>query len=200
MQKGQDKGHSTVLCPDKIGGFIVDKDNSKLSLRDGIKKVALCLLVIASIIASDQLSKLWIRTNLTIGESLPLIGRLSLIHIGNTGSAFGLLANQTFLIIVTSIAALLFIMLFLRYLSPATTLSIVSIGLIMSGALGNLIDRLRFGSVTDFIYFRLWGNFHWPAFNIADASIVVGVCLLIYSFYRSGVFSRAYEHNHEPQN
>jgi signal peptidase II len=190
---------SIVLWLGKIGDFAVDKDNSKPSVRDSIKRATLCLLVIASIIASDQLSKLWIRTHLTIGESLPLIGRLSLIHIRNTGSAFGLLANQTFLIIVISIAALLFILLFLRYLSPATTLSIVAIGLLMGGALGNLIDRLRFGSVTDFIYFRLWGNFHWPAFNIADASIVVGVCLLIYSFYRSGVFTRAYERNNKPQ-
>jgi signal peptidase II len=190
---------SIVLCLGKIGDFVVDKDNSKPSLRDSIKRATLCLLVIALVIASDQLSKLWIRTNLAIGESLPLIGRLSLIHIRNTGSAFGLLANQTFLIIVISIAALLFILLFLRYLSPATTLSIVAIGLLMGGALGNLIDRLRFGSVTDFIYFRLWGNFHWPAFNIADASIVVGVCLLIYSFYRSGIFTKAYERSNKPQ-
>lgn len=177
----------------------MDKDNSKLPVRDIVKRATLCLLIVASIIASDQLSKLWIRTHLAIGESTPLIGRLSLIHIRNTGSAFGLLANQTFLIIVISIAALLFILLFLRYISPTTTLSIVAIGLLMGGALGNLIDRLRFGSVTDFIYFRLWGNFHWPAFNIADASIVVGVCLLIYSFYRSGVFTRAYERNNKPQ-
>ena len=176
----------------------MDKDNSKLPVRDIVKRATLCLLIVASIIASDQLSKLWIRTHLAIGESTPLIGRLSLIHIRNTGSAFGLLANQTFLIIVISIAALLFILLFLRYISPTTTLSIVAIGLLMGGALGNLIDRLRFGSVTDFIYFRLWGNFHWPAFNIADASIVVGVCLLIYSFYRSGVFTRAYERNNKP--
>ena len=190
---------SIVLWLGRIGDFVVDKDNPKPSVRDSIKRATLCLLVIASIVASDQLSKLWIRTNLAIGESLPLIGRLSLIHISNTGSAFGLLANQTFLIIVISIAALLFILLFLRYLSPATRLSIVAIGLLMGGALGNLIDRLRFGSVTDFIYFRLWGSFHWPAFNIADASIVVGVCLLIYSFYRSGIFAKAYERSDKPQ-
>jgi signal peptidase II len=190
---------SIVLWLGKIGDFAVDKDSSKPSVRDGIVRAALCLLVIASIIASDQLTKLWIRNHLAIGESLPLIGRLSLIHIRNTGSAFGLLANQTVLIIIISIAALLFILLFLRYLSPATTLSIVAIGLLMGGALGNLLDRIRFGSVTDFIYFRLWGDFHWPAFNIADASIVVGVCLLIYSFYRSGVFTRAHERNSKSQ-
>ena len=178
----------------------MDKDNSKLPLWENIKKATLCLIVIALISASDQLSKLWIRTHLALGELLPITDRLSLIYIGNTGSAFGLLANQTFLLITISIAGLLFILLFLRYLSPATTLSIVSIGLILGGAVGNLIDRLRFGCVTDFIYFRLWGDFHWPAFNVADAAIVVGVFVLIYSFYKSGVFRKAYGRDHGPQN
>lgn len=178
----------------------MDKDNSKLPLRDSIKKAALCLLVIALISASDQLSKLWVRAHLAPGESLLITDRLSLVNIENTGSAFGLLANQTFLIIIISIAGLLFILLFLHYLSAATTLSIVSISLIMGGAVGNLIDRIRFGCVTDFIYFRLWGDFHWPAFNIADAAITVGIFLLIYSFYKSGVFKKADERNHRPQN
>jgi signal peptidase II len=177
----------------------VDKGNSKLSVSDSIKKAALCLIVIALVSASDQLSKLWIRTHLAPGESLNITDRLSFIHIENTGSAFGLLANQTFLIIIISIAGLLFILLFLRYLSPATKLSIVSIGLIMGGAVGNLIDRIRSGSVTDFIHFRLWGDFYWHTFNIADAAIVVGVFVLIYSFYRSGVFRKAYGRDHGPQ-
>jgi signal peptidase II len=178
----------------------VDKDNSKLPLRDSIKKAILCLIVIALVSVPDQLSKLWIRTHLERGESLPITDRLSLVYIGNTGSAFGLFANQAFLLIAISIAALLFILLFLRYLSPATTLSMVSIGLILGGAVGNLIDRLRFGYVTDFIYFRLWGDFHWPAFNIADTAITVGVFVLIYSFYRSGVFRKAYGRDSRPQN
>jgi signal peptidase II len=177
----------------------VDKGNSKLSVSDSIKKAALCLIVIALVSASDQLSKLWIRTHLAPGESLNITDRLSFIHIENTGSAFGLLANQTFLIIIISIAGLLFILLFLRYLSPATKLSIVSISLIMGGAVGNLIDRIRSGSVTDFIHFRLWGDFYWHTFNIADAAIVVGVFVLIYSFYRSGVFRKAYGRDHGPQ-
>jgi lipoprotein signal peptidase len=86
---------SFALWLGKIGDFAVDKDNSKPSVRDSTKRATLCLLVIALVIASDQLTKMWIRTYLEIGESLPLIGRLSLIHISNTGSAFGLLANQT---------------------------------------------------------------------------------------------------------
>jgi signal peptidase II len=178
----------------------VDRDNSKLSLRDSIKKVALCLLVIALVSVPDQLSKLWVRAHLAPRESLNITERLSLSYIENPGAALGLFANKTFLLIIISIAALLFILLFLRYLSPATTLSIVSIGLILGGAVGNLIDRLRFGYVIDFIDIRLWGNFHWPVFNIADAAITVGVFVLIYSFYRSGVFRKAYGRDHEPQN
>jgi signal peptidase II len=125
-------------------------------------------------------------------ELLP--GFLNLVYVKNYGSAFGLLANQTFLLITITIASLLIISLLLRYLSPATTLSIVSIGLILGGAIGNLIDRLRFGWVTDFIDIHLQNLFHWPAFNLADASITIGICLFIYSLYRSGLFKKAYEH------
>lgn len=177
----------------------MDKDNSVLPLRDSIKKAALCLLVISLVSASDQLSKLWVRAHLAPGESLIITDRLSLINIENTGSAFGLLANQTFLIITISVAGVLFILLFLRYLSPATALSIVSVGLILGGAVGNLIDRIRFGCVTDFIYFRLWGDFYWPAFNVSDAALTVGVFVLIYSFYRSGIFRKAYGRDHGSQ-
>jgi signal peptidase II len=123
-----------------------------------------------------------------------------LTYVGNTGSIFGLLANQTFLLSIIGVASLLIILLFLRYLSSATTLSMVSIGLILGGAVGNLIDRLRFGYVTDFIDFRLWGNFHWPAFNIADAALTVGIFTFIYYFFKSGVFRKTYERNHSPQN
>ena len=139
----------------------------------------------------DQLSKLWIRNNLAPSESTPEIGFLRLTHVLNTGSAFGLLANQTFLLTIITIASLFVILLFLHHLSPPATLSIVSIGLIFGGAVGNLIDRLHLGYVTDFIDARLWGNFHWPAFNIADAAIVVGVFALVFSFYRSGLFRKS---------
>jgi len=167
----------------------VDKDNSELPLRDSIKKAALCLLVISFVSVSDQLSKLWVRANLVSGESLIITDRLSLINIENTGSAFGLLANQTFLIITISVAGVLFILLFLRYLSPATALSIVSVGLILGGAVGNLIDRIRFGYVTDFVDVRLWRDFHWPAFNVADSAITVGSIMLavfIFLTFRKG--------------
>jgi signal peptidase II len=126
-------------------------------------------------------------------------GFFHLVYLRNSGSAFGLPASQTFLLIATSVAILLIVMLFSYYLfahyrSPITTLSIVSLSLILGGAVGNLIERLRFGYVTDFIDIRLWGNFHWPAFNIADAAIVIGILTFVYSLYRSGLFKKVYEH------
>jgi signal peptidase II len=199
MQKGQDNESPTKLETGKIPDF-VGEDKSRVSSDRQRRRLGLFLIVAVLVVTFDQLSKAWIRAHLALGESLPITGRLSLIHIRNTGSAFGLLANQTFLIIIIGIASLLIVLLFLRYLSQVTTLSMVSIGLIWGGAVGNLIDRLHFGYVTDFIYFRLWGNFYWPTFNIADAAITVGVFVLIYSFYKSGMFSKEYERNHGPQN
>jgi signal peptidase II len=199
MQKGQDNESPTGLETSNTSDF-VGEDRSRVSSNIQRRRLGLFLIVAALIVTFDQLSKLWIRAHLVLGESLPLTDRLSLTYIGNTGSAFGLLANRTVLLIIIGIASLLIVLLFLRYLSQVTTLSMVSIGLVWGGAVGNFIDRLRFGYVTDFIYFRLWGDFYWPAFNIADAAITVGVFVLIYSFYKSGVFSRDYERNHGPQN
>jgi signal peptidase II len=195
----QDNGSPSKLEVRKITDF-VGEDKSKVSPSTRRGKLGLFLVVVALVVAFDQLTKLWVRAHLEFGESLPITGRFSLTYVGNTGSAFGLLANQTFLLIIIGIASLLIILLFLRYLSPTTTLSMVSIGLILGGAVGNLVDRVCFGYVTDFIDFRLWGNFHWPAFNIADAALTVGLFILIYSFYRSGVFRKGHEHNHGPQN
>jgi signal peptidase II len=199
MQKGQDNESPSKSETGKIPGF-VGEDKPRVSSDRQRRRLGLFLIVAALVVTFDQLSKLWIRAHLALGESLSITGRLSLTYVGNTGSAFGLLANQTFLLIIIGIASLLLVLLFLRYLSQVTTLSMVSIGLIWGGAIGNLVDRLRFGYVTDFIYFRLWGSFHWPAFNVADAAITVGVFVLIYSFHKSGVFGREYERDHGPQN
>jgi len=199
MEKGQDNESPTELETSKTSGF-AGEDRASVTPDIQRRRLGLFLIVAALIVTFDQLTKLWIRAHLALGESLPLTDRLSLTYIGNTGSAFGLLANRTVLLIIIGIASLLIVLLFLRYLSQVTTLSMVSIGLVWGGAVGNFIDRLRFGYVTDFIYFRLWGDFYWPAFNIADAAILVGVFMLIYSFYKSGVFAKDYGRNHGPRN
>lgn len=159
------------------------------------KKIGLSLAIASLVIVSDQLSKAWVRVNLSPTIPFPERGFLDLVYVENSGSAFGLFANQTFLLIITTLATLLIILLFLHFLSPATTLSIVSLSLILGGAIGNLTDRLRFGCVTDFIYFHIHSLFCWPAFNLADTAIVVGIFTLIYSLYRSSLFSKVYEHD-----
>jgi len=156
------------------------------------RKIALFVVVAALVLALDQLSKSWARNNVIEIELLP--GFLNFIYVGNYGSAFGLFANQTFLLISITITSLVIILLFLRHLYRATTLSFVSTGLILGGALGNLIDRLRFGYVTDFIDVHLGNLFHWYTFNLADTAIVIGIFTFIYYLCCSGLFSKVYEH------
>jgi len=166
------------------------------------KLAGLSLIAAALVIALDQVSKSWVRGNLTPGESLPEAGFLRLTYVTNTGFVFGLPANQIFLLIFTTVVILLILPLFFYYLtvhyrSHITSLCTMCLGLILGGAIGNLIDRLRFGYVTDFIDIRLWGNFHWPAFNFADASIVIATFTLAYALFRSGLFRKVYDHNRE---
>jgi len=166
------------------------------------KLAGLSLIAAALVIALDQLSKSWVRGNLAPGESLPEAGFLRLTYVTNPGFVFGLPANQTFLLIFTTVVILLILPFFFYYLtvhyrSHITSLCTICLGLILGGAIGNLIDRLRFGYVTDFIDIRLWGNFHWPAFNFADASIVIATFTLAYALFRSGLFRKAYDHNRE---
>lgn len=134
------------------------------------------------VISADQLSKLWIRLNLDVGESLPQTGLFRLTHIHNSGAAFGLFQDQSLLlsiIAITGIGILLFLVLFTyrRFDFLDTTLSRLSLGLILGGTVGNLIDRLSSGYVIDFMDVGIW-----PTFNTADSAVVVGAILLAYSF------------------
>ena len=109
---------------------------------------------------------------------------MRLTHVRNEGIIFGISVNQTLslvLPIVVVVAALLF---YFYYAPGKSGLMKAALGLLVGGSLGNLVDRLRFGYVTDFIDLRLWGNFHWPAFYLADSAIVIGAILLAYSVLR----------------
>jgi len=133
------------------------------------------------IVIADQLSKIWIRTNLVVGQSLPEVGFPRLTHISNTGAAFGLFQGQTFPLIIVAligVAVLLFytFLFYRRFPSLDNWLAWTGLGLVLGGTIGNLIDRLRLGYVTDFIDFGFW-----PAFNLADSAIVVGVIIFAYS-------------------
>ena len=133
------------------------------------------------LVAADQLSKLWIRSNLAIGESLFEVGFFRLTYVHNTGAAFGLFQGQSLpltIITLVGVAALLLYVFFFHHRFPFldNRLGKLALGLVLGGTVGNLIDRVYLGHVTDFIDFNFW-----PAFNIADSAIVVGIIILAYS-------------------
>ncbi len=193
MQKGQDNGFPSKLVTSKITNS-VGEDKSKVSPGKYRGRLRLLLIVVALVVILDQLSKLWINANQPQTELLP--GFLDLRYTKNYGAIFGLFSNHTELFIALGIAASVIILVFLYYFPPATTVGILSFALILSGAVGNLIDRIRLGYVIDFISIHVQELFRWPAFNIADAALTVGILTLIYYFYKSGVFRKAHEHNH----
>ena len=133
----------------------------------------------------DQLTKYLIYTNLTYADRLPVIeGFFYLTHVRNTGAAFGMFADapdpwRLIFFISVSLVAIAIILSFFRQLAPGDRLPAASLGMILGGALGNLIDRIHHGEVVDFLHFKLWGGYAWPDFNLADSFIVVGVALLV---------------------
>lgn len=128
-----------------------------------------------SVLAADQLSKHLVRANMELHQSIPSEGWVRLTYNTNPGGAFGFFANQTFLLIVAAVVGVSVLILYLRYFPLGSAPLKVGLGLEMGGAIGNLIDRLRFGEVTDFIDLGFW-----PVFNLADSAIVVGAVLLAY--------------------
>lgn len=148
-------------------------------------------------LAFDQITKVWIEASLTYADRVPVIdGFFYLTRVRNPGAAFGMLATspepfrQIFFVVVTGIAVVL-VFSFYRRLAPGDRLSGLALGLVLGGALGNLVDRVRLGEVVDFLHFRLWGGFAWPDFNIADSAIVVGVALLVLELFASEGEQRA---------
>ena len=130
--------------------------------------------LVIGVFVFDQVTKAIIRSSLSLGDSWPEEGIFRIVHGLNTGSAFGLFAGFTNLLVVASIIGIVFILfVFLKQNNSVIWLRL-SLGLIVGGALGNLFDRVKDGAVVDFISVG-----RWPAFNIADSSISVGMCLLL---------------------
>lgn len=149
------------------------------SWRQGV----LFVLTVVGVVVFDQLTKQLLRDRVAPLEVVPVFGCLSFCHICNPGSAFGIFARQSVLITLAAVAGLAAILLFSRYFRQSSKLGSLALALVFGGAIGNLIDRFRFGCVTDFIDVRLWRDFHWPAFNVADSAITVGViALLVFIF------------------
>ena len=144
---------------------------------------------VALALVLDQLSKLWIVRNLSFADRIPVLdGFFYITHVRNPGAAFSLFATapepfrRIFFVAVTLVAIVL-VFSFLRRLAPGERLSALALGLVLGGAVGNLIDRLVYGEVIDFLHFRLIGGYSWPDFNLADSFIVSGVALLVLELF-----------------
>jgi signal peptidase II len=138
----------------------------------------------AVIVLVDQFTKRLVRDRVDFRESIPIVdGFISIVHARNPGAAFSLLADAPawfrgpffIAITVTAIAVLLYV---IGRLSVEDRLVRLALGGVLGGAVGNLIDRLTFGEVTDFIDVH-WRSYHWPAFNVADSSITIAVSAVI---------------------
>jgi signal peptidase II len=135
------------------------------------------------ILLSDQITKILILKNFEIYQSIEITSFLNIVLVFNTGAAFSIFSDghdwQRYMLLVSTIVIIIFLIYYLHRHIKNNWLQELSIYLIISGAIGNLIDRIRLGMVVDFIDFHI-GDFHWPAFNIADSAISIGAMTLIF--------------------
>ena len=146
----------------------------------GLSQWVALLVIAGTAIVADQLTKSIVSMRLPIGDAVATIGPFSIHHVQNSGIAFGLFADSTTAVIVLTAAAVTAMLVFFARQAQRHPLLPVALGLVIGGSVSNLIDRVRLGHVTDFLDFL-----YWPAFNLADTFIVVGVALLFVSFVAS---------------
>ena len=149
-----------------------------------MKKYLFIVSVLLSVIVLDQLTKLAICRTLPLHHQIEVSRNFfHIVHIRNPGIAFGLLTDAgsryriPMLILISGVAVFI-IVYFLSQIKDGSRLQLVCFSLLLGGAAGNLIDRFRFGAVVDFIDVHWYSSFHWPAFNVADSAITIGICLL----------------------
>ncbi len=154
------------------------------------KKIGLVLLIVGVILLLDQVTKALIVRHMSLYQSEPVVASFfHFTYVRNAGAAFGFLAQtpawfrQPFFVVVTGVAVLA-LGIFLRNADETDRMTNIAVATILGGALGNLIDRIRAGSVIDFLDFHLHG-YHWPAFNVADTCITLGVIGLLWASFRN---------------
>jgi len=132
------------------------------------------LLIVLSIIAIDQITKYFVISYLTPSDSIEIFPFLHLVIVRNTGAAFGMFRNfgSTFFVGISVLAVT-----FIVYLLIKSSYNFIGLSLVLGGAIGNLIDRILYGKVVDFIDFSI-GKFHWYTFNVADSSLTVGIIVI----------------------
>ena len=162
-------------------------EENRLSIKAHKNRVhkAYFFMITLFVLACDQLSKNWISGHFEPGESWPLIsGIFSLTYVRNPGAAFGMLAFRTSFFIIVSLL-MIFLIIYGERFFPGESFSLrLSMSLLLGGAVGNLIDRMRYGYVIDFLDFKIW-----PVFNVADISLVIGIIILFFSLQKAGFLS-----------
>lgn len=147
------------------------------------------IVIAALIIALDQFTKLWIIHNFNYQDNFSVTSFFKLVHFQNTGAAFSFLHDasgwQNIFFVTLSILILIYLFYLYKKLKDVFP-AWLSLLLIMAGAVGNLIDRIRIGHVTDFIYLH-YNDFYWPAFNVADSAICLGALLYLYSLSKGQI-------------
>jgi len=149
------------------------------------RKLPWLLLISALVIVADRVTKSLVSSHIELGDAITIIpGFLRITHWLNEGAAFSLFADSTSpnavrwgLIAFSAIAAMAVLIALIR-LGSRITITTAALALVLGGALGNLHDRILYGSVVDFIEVHIF-SYHWPDFNVADSSIVTGACLLL---------------------
>ena len=153
------------------------------------RRLRLAALVAAAVLVADQVTKMLVQRSMALHETIDLLPFLALSYVRNTGAAFGVLAaappgvRLPLFVAVTLVAVGALVSLVRR--TPADQPALVgALGAVLGGALGNLVCRLRFGEVIDFLDLH-WAAFHWPAFNVADSAITVGVAVILLNGLRA---------------
>lgn len=148
----------------------------------------LAALMAVAVLITDQATKAVVEATLLPGETVPLLPWFTLVHVRNTGAAFGMFAavpahlRLPAFLAVTAVA-LVALVSFVRSTPPERRGVVGALGAILGGAIGNLICRLRYGDVVDFLDLH-WGELHWPAFNVADAAITLGAAVVLLASFR----------------
>jgi len=144
------------------------------------------IAVFLLVLLLDQLTKWWAQDFLSRGRAVEVVGGFFRLHlVKNPGAAFGIFPHRPSLFIILSLLIIGGVVYYYRRVLSRGPMLKAAVGLVLGGAVGNLIDRLRFSHVIDFLDFYL-GPHHWPAFNVADSAICVGVGLLILATLRQG--------------
>jgi signal peptidase II len=146
------------------------------SLGAGLTQWLSLAAIALAAVAADQLTKQIVVSQLQLDEATHVIGPFWIHHVQNSGIAFGLFASATAVVILLTAAAVAWMLVFFARSGARHPILPVALGLVIGGSLSNLLDRVRLGYVTDFIDLR-----HWPAFNLADSFIVIGVAVLLFT-------------------